>query len=177
VHPDDRVVELGAGIGFVAAFVATRCRPASYLAIEADPSLTDLFHRTLALNGIDHGVDHLNKAAIGGGSREARFSREGDFFASHVSEQGGLAVPTVDLNQVIADRQATILIVDIEGGETTLFDELMLDGVRAVCMEIHPQIGTAAVLHLFGVLGDRGFAYDGRLSSGTVVTFMRQISA
>ena len=52
VRPEDSVLELGAGLGFIAALLMTQCRPRAYCAIEADARLIPLIQKTLDLNDV-----------------------------------------------------------------------------------------------------------------------------
>lgn len=177
IRADDRVLELGAGLGFIAALVGSICRPAKYLAVEADPRLIPVIARTISLNGVKaqvlHGVAETDGALLGVGV--TNFAVEPEFWASRRSASG-IEVPLLDLNSMLAEQAISVIIADIEGGEATLFAQADLSKVRAVCIEIHPDIGTAAVQGLFTRMHDVGMTYDGRLSSGTVVTFSRTIT-
>lgn len=65
-----------------------------------------------------------------------------------------------------------MLIIDIEGGEDGLFDDVDLTGVRKIMLEIHqPTIGRRGVKRLFDQLSAQNFHYDMWHSCHSIVTF------
>ncbi|MFZ1964050.1 MAG: hypothetical protein WAU78_11410 [Roseiarcus sp.] len=65
-----------------------------------------------------------------------------------------------------------MLIVDIEGAEETIFDNIDLSGVNKIMMELHPKvIGRGGVKKVFDTLSAKDFIYDPWHSARTVVTF------
>jgi len=177
---DDRVLELGAGLGFIASVVNLRCHPLTYCAVEADLRLIPLIHSTLKLNGIAN-VDVRNAVLTNDPDKLRRgnvpFLVNTDFWVSRESDGCiGIDVPVLSLNAVLRETQATILIADIEGGEVSLFDEADLSLVQAVCLELHPDIiGDRGVHSIIGSLHGQGFVYDCR-SDHYVIVFRRPAS-
>jgi hypothetical protein len=53
LRPDDRVMELGAGVGVVSTVAARTVGPENVLCVEADPGLQGLLRETHRLNGVD----------------------------------------------------------------------------------------------------------------------------
>jgi len=179
VQPEDSVLELGAGLGFIAAMLMTHCRPRAYCAIEADARLIPLIQRTLDLNNVKGEVEVRNAIL----TEDAKKLREGsvpflveeEFWESRESEtENGISVETLSLNELLREHSISVLIVDIEGGEATLLDGADLSAVRAVSLELHPSIiGAAGVQKIFRCLHEGGFVYDIAFSSFGIVTFTR----
>jgi methyltransferase FkbM-like protein len=121
-----------------------------------------LIDRTLALNGVTSGVDvecAILTAILRKGS--ASFIVAEDFWNSRLSEtEFGIEVPAVSLNERLRSRAVTFLIVDIEGGEVTLFDGVDLSSVRAMFVEMHVEIiGKSGMQKLIDRFQEQGFEY------------------
>ena len=72
------------------------------------------------------------------------------------------------LNQI----RPTMLVVDIEGGEETLFEDVDLTGVKKIMIELHqPTIGRRGMKKVFDLLSAQNFHYEVWHSYYGVVTF------
>ena len=180
VEPGDCVLELGAGLGFIAALVGMRCHPRRYIAVEADPRLPPLIAATLRANGVAvarivSGILTNDAAKLAAGS--VPFRIEAHFWGSHeVSAEtaGARPVPVQSLDAVLAGEGVTVMIVDVEGGEAGLFEGANLAGVRAIFVETHAdRIGSGGYARLFATLTAAGLIYDPALSQGYLLTFRR----
>lgn len=177
----ERVVELGSGLGFISCLLHLRKRPADYLAIEADARLAPLFAATHRLNGVPapelrHCIATSDPAALAGGT--VSFAVDRAFWASTTrrasSELMRVALPAASLSDIIAERQATCLVADIEGGELELFEGADLSGLRKILFEIHPQhLAPVEIREIFRSLDANGFIYDALASNGPVLAFRR----
>ncbi len=150
LRSSDRVLELGAGVGFLAAYCAERLvHPGRVLTVEADPKMEAPIRATFAANDVS---PELLIAAVSGDGRPRRLERAEDFWSTKTSPadvlQSSPSKPgTVDgiaLSTLIEAHRPTVLICDIEGGETTL-TETVLEGVRAVLIEVHSEEADKAV--------------------------------
>ncbi|WP_306029599.1 FkbM family methyltransferase [Stappia sp. MMSF_3263] len=180
VRQDDRVLELGAGVGFISAGVMRNVGPAYYAAVEADARLIPHIRQTHLRNGVE-GVEVINAAFVTDpqvlekGFVEFTLHRE--FWRSGIGQdQDGVTetvrVPAVDASAFIADKGITVLISDIEGAELELLRNLRKGGLQRIILELHPQrIGKAGVIEIFSGLCAEGFAYNVNLSEGSVVCF------
>lgn len=162
LHPDDVVMEVGAGIGFLSALCAKRIGNDRVFAYEANPALMDIIALTHRANGVTPSV--IN-AALAVGEGECAFHLSDEFWASSASHaiSGArvIMVRQLDLNTELAKVRPTFLIVDIEGGEREFFSHANLAGVRKVCVELHPTLLSDVELsgllqHLFA----QGFVLD-----------------
>lgn len=174
--PDDRVLEIGGGIGFV-GIITSRIvrRPEQVLIVEANPQLLPLMERNFALNDVR---PQVRNAVLGrSGAREVSFYLHKDFWASSLMPFPGARetrVPQLDVCEVFREFQPTYLIVDIEGGEIALLDGLSLDGVRKLCLEVHPeQTGQPAVDKLVASIERQGFTIARTSRLHNVVFFER----
>jgi FkbM family methyltransferase len=174
----ERIVELGAGVGYISALCAKQNKVDSLVVYEAHPELIPVIRRTHELNGVKSTV--INAVVLPRKKSDTvPFYIRDDFWASSLSSQPYgysqvVNVPVVSLAQMIAEHKPTMLIVDIEGGETMLFDDVELPGVRKVYLEVHPHIvGSTAVKRLFDFFADRNFRCDRWRSSNNVMLFTR----
>ena len=179
IEPSDRVVELGAGIGFISSFVTKRLGVRQALCIEANPTLCDFIGRVHAANGIQD-VDVVNAVAVSeaqSGETSSFYVRE-PFWSSSMDSKPEyervVDVPQVSLPDVLRDMDANTLIVDIEGGEKGLFEGMDLVNVTKVYLEVHTRkIGLRGIKNCFDSLSALGFVYDQRVSCGGSVLFRR----
>lgn len=160
--PDDVVMEVGAGIGYLSALCAKRIGGDRVFAYEANPALMEVIAATHRTNGVAPTVKNV-LLAEGDGART--FYVEQEFWASSsvARSQGArtIEVPQADLNREIAGVGPTFLIVDIEGGEIEFFATADLSGVRKICVETHPGTLTDAQLsRMLERLFAQGFALD-----------------
>lgn len=79
-----------------------------------------------------------------------------------------------DARRFIAGIRPSFLICDIEGGEHDLLEYMDLDGVKKLCIELHPHvIGNQETSRIFQRLLNQGFYCDFLLSSEWVFFFER----
>jgi FkbM family methyltransferase len=174
----ERIVELGAGVGYISTLCAKQNKVESIAVYEAHPDLISVIKRTHELNGVKSSV--INAVVVPKkNSPSMPFYIRDDFWASSLSSQPygyaqAVNVPTVSMAEVLAEHKPTMLIVDIEGGEIALFENVDLPGVRKVYLEVHPHIvGTAAVKRLFDFFAERSFRCDRWRSTNNVMLFTR----
>lgn len=169
LNPADRVIELGAGIGFLANLYGRRCPHARHLAIEASPPMCDLIRTNTQHLG---NVDVLNALAGRDSTRTTcDFYLYDDFWASstqpiHLTNPSRrlmrtVQVPMVDLDALIAERDCSFLVCDIEGGEDALVRTFELK-VPKILMELHwRELGMARALAILRLFEDRGYTLTG----------------
>lgn len=176
---EDRVLELGAGVGLISTAAARICGPAKVTSVEANPDLVPVIKEVHRLNGIK-GVDLRNGAVTATTGDPVQFFLRSDFWASSMEPDSRpyarvVTVPSIGLDALLAEVRPTIIVCDIEGGELGLFDAADLSGVRNVIIELHPKVyGEAGVARITGFLAAKGLvpAADNRPES-TVQIFER----
>lgn len=140
----DRVLELGSGLGLLATYCAKRLEDNSrVLTVEADPKMADVIRATFVANDVS---PELLIAAVSGSGKPMKLERSENFWSTKTSPalEGVETVDGVALSTLIERHRPTILICDIEGGETTL-TETAIEGVRAVLIEVHSEEADKAV--------------------------------
>lgn len=180
LRPDDVVIELGAGMGYISTAVAMKGARAVH-SFEANPAMIPYIREVHRLNGVT-GVN-LTHAVLGASAGKVAFHIREDFTASSLTaEPTGRVGPVIaveevemlDIRAVIAAIAPTFLICDIEGAEADLIPAADLSGLRCAVVELHPQwIGAAGVAAVFGAMAAAGLTYFPRGSNAKVVTFKR----
>ena len=162
ISPDDVVMEVGAGIGYISAYCAKIVGDDKVFAYEANPALIELITLTHKANNISPTVIN-SMLEKGEGSHE--FYIEDDYWASSTikisKEAKKITVPQKDINLEIEKIQPTFLIVDIEGGEIEFFQAINLETINKICIETHPGIvSNKEISMLFNKLFSEGFSLD-----------------
>lgn len=177
----DRVLEIGGGIGYISTLCARDSRVQQVLTIEANPELCEVIGDTHAANEIPawKALTYNAVAMPAPKYSDVKFYVRSDVWASSLdSNVAGFAkeisVPVVDLNRVIENFRPTCMIVDIEGGEVDLFQELKHQSLRKIFVELHQNwTGRDGVKRVFDTLSKNGFTYDQWHSEKGVVLFSR----
>jgi FkbM family methyltransferase len=178
VRPGDRVLEIGAGIGFISTLLARERRVARVIAVEANPGLLAYMTR---LHGVNHvrKVRRLNAVLTNEPVASATFYLRRDFWMGSLSPVpnayvGTVEVPTMSLDGLLRDEAINLVVCDIEGAEDGLFEGADLSGVDRVYLETHDHVtGLSGIRRLFATMAEQGFVYDPRHSLGSVIFFQR----
>lgn len=166
VGTEDRVLEMGAGLGVVGAVTAMNAKPEAVLSFEANPDLIPHIRALHALNGLEDRIELRNELVISDPDRPASmtFHVHSSFLGSSLIDRDGrkttpVEVPTVAFDSVRDSFKPTVLIMDIEGGELEFLKHAALDGIRAVVIEFHPDVyGIDGVKTCKDALRRAGFA-------------------
>jgi len=176
LQPGDRVMEVGAGIGFLSAYCARALGDDRVFAYEANPALLALIAEVHARNGVR---PRVTQALLGEGDGERDFFVEADYWASSLvrrsAESRCVRIPQIDFNAELRRVAPSFLIVDVEGGEYELLRRADLSGVTKLCLEVHPDVlGNARVSELFAALVAAGLVLDFTLMRKNVFYFYRE---
>lgn len=161
----DRVLELGAGIGFIGSLAAKICGSENVRTYEANPSVEPIVRRTHKLNGV---TPDLRMQAVTKATGPIKFFVNENVVSSSLKDRdfgGGITVDGIALKDAIADFRPTVIVCDIEGAEVDVFTAAELSGVERILIELHPKIvGTAENEAFLKMLEDKGlrFAYGTR---------------
>ncbi len=172
---DERILELGAGLGYLACYAGIIAPRVPYLTIEANPAMLPVIQKNLALNNchaeLIHGVASDRPGIVA-------FNAAVDFWASSVcslqQDYDVVEVPAIDTNELIETFSPTMMIIDIEGGELELLPRLELARVKRILIELHPDVyGHSGSTRAVQALLDAGFQLDAKLSGSQVFLFIR----
>ncbi|MEL7465441.1 MAG: FkbM family methyltransferase [Pseudomonadota bacterium] len=178
----DRVMELGAGIGFFSTFIAKEIGVEAVHCVEANPRLSDFIRSVHALNGVET-ASVVSGVAISDAAEEPEsgfldFHIADPFFSSSLLPVRAAVevckTPTFRLSSAIREHDPTALVLDIEGGEREIFEGTDLGGVTKVFLELHKRlIRPSGVKKVFDDLSAQNFAYDQSISCGGMLLFRK----
>jgi FkbM family methyltransferase len=178
LRPEDRVLELGLGMGLVSGVLAHRLPSARFTSYEANPALLPHIAALHKANGIGNVavrsaiVAPLSKGAVRKFRLHRHFTESSLTAAS--AELAEVEVPVHDPETVISELRPDILICDIEGAEEELIPHLPLSGLRGAVIELHPQIvPRAGIARIFRTFLEAGLVPVVEQSFETVVAFER----
>ena len=159
LQPDDSVMELGGGLGYISTICSLRTDPARVFVYEANPRLEEIIRDTHRLNRVR---PHLHMCMVGKERGVATLYVSTDFLVSSTVpryEAGdAVTVEVLSLREELERIRPTVLIADIEGGEYELMGEFPLPSCRLVMFELHPKIlGEDRAIQVLNRMGDLGF--------------------
>lgn len=139
--PDDIVMEIGAGIGFISTYCAKQIGSERVFAYEANPDLEERLRNTYQLNKVSPALEMcLVENKIG----ERTFYIEKNFWSSSIiprsQDAKAITLPVKSFNEEIQRHNPTFLIIDIEGGEFELFKNADFFNVKKIMLELHNQV-------------------------------------
>lgn len=144
IQSGERILEVGGGMGFMAAFASLQATDVASVVYEANPGLVPVAEHTKRLNNAD--FDFRN-AMLGASAGTAQFHVHEAFWASSASHQSDdsttIDVAVHDVSSVLAEQDFTMLVMDIEGGEIDLIPTMDLATVTRIVIETHPAVSGA----------------------------------
>jgi FkbM family methyltransferase len=172
-----RVLELGAGIGYVTALCGRRTAPENILAVEAHPGMVPVLEDTLARNGAA-GATVLHAAVVPSAEegRTVAFHLADEFPASRLGACGGrqVEVPVIGFHDLLRAHRPHVVLMDIEGVEARLFDRPWRCPLRFCVLELHPKRYPArAIQRIVDAMSAMSMTYDPATSRGRVLGFRR----
>ncbi len=145
IRSDDRVLEMGAGIGLVGAITAKNGRPEKVLSFEANPRLIQHINALYALNGLEDRIEVRNEVLMSdpNAPETVAFHIRNSYLGSSLIDTDTrqttrVEVPTTSYAALHASYKPTVLLMDIEGGELDFLRHASLKGIRAIVIEFHP---------------------------------------
>lgn len=156
VTAQDRVLDIGAGAGFISILAARQAGAENVVSVEANPVMLEALRQNLDHNNCEatqlvHGAvvaDHFDEPSV-------LFAARNAFWSSGIAKADTppeliREVPTLYLNDLFAEHRPTIVSMDVEGGELDLCQQSWPDHIRLVILEIHtgryPPSGVKAIM-------------------------------
>lgn len=140
LRPDDRVLEIGAGMGAVGLTVAAIIGEDRVTSFEANPALENLIRVNYELNGL---FPKLVMKAITTDGAPVVFNVTPSLLSSSVYDRGEarpVAVESMAINDAINEIKPTVLVIDAEGSEVDLLPAADLSGIRGILVECHARV-------------------------------------
>ena len=178
--PEDRFLDLGAGLGFLCCLAARIVGAAQVTGVEAGPQTARLARANLDRNGFAE-ARLVHAAVTAGTAGEVEFGQRPSFWASALKGAADwpknaqiLRVPARPLADLMDEAQPTVLSCDIEGAEAEVLACPLPPGLRRIVVELHPAVyGLKGTRAIFDALSAQGFAFTPDGSRGATVVFAR----
>ncbi|WP_093321892.1 FkbM family methyltransferase [Shimia haliotis] len=175
-----RVLEIGAGLGYVSAICGQAAGAENVMSVEANPRMLEPIRQNLQRNG-QGDVTLVHGAVVGDAhlTESVAFRAGSLFWGGALVEEGKapddlVEVPAVPIGHLLAIHQPHFVMMDIEGGEQFLFDKKWPKCVRHVVLEVHLSKYPRKVLKkIVDCMSRSGLTYDPATSSGRTLGFMR----
>lgn len=178
--PDDRFLEVGGGMGYIAALSARRVGASQVTTVEANPEMVPIIRQNLVANGFPE-VDIRHGVVVAEKTQEyAEFFLPRSFWAASLNPKGlngspkSIQVPTLSMTELIEEIQPTFLMIDVEGAESDFFMSQLPAALRVIVLELHQDKYPRHVIRdIFRRLDQQDFIYQPKGSHGAVVCFER----
>ncbi len=173
----DKVLEIGAGLGYITIACAKFLGEDKVIAYEANPKLIEKIGDNCRLNHLN---PTIRNTILSDGEGNTDFYIENQFWSSSFMKRSStsqlISVPKADVNKAIEEFDANFLIIDIEGGEKELIPVIDYSRIQKILIELHPQlIGNRETTKIFSHLYHQGFSIDFKLLKKDVFLFMKEI--
>lgn len=173
--PEDVVMELGTGLGFLSAYCAQVVGSDNVFTFEANAALEPHIRDTFALNNVSPKLE-ISVLADRPGHHDFYVAEA--FWESsllpRINPSEVVKVPAKVANDELARINPTVLVIDIEGGEYDLLQHLNPVGVKKLVIELHPdEIGIERTVAVVAMLYGHGFKAIKAASSCNVLGLIR----
>lgn len=179
----DRVLDIGAGAGFISTRAAHIIGADNVISVEASPEMLPIIRRNLNLNAVG-GVELVHGAVVPDSFERdnVAFKIEKGFWASHIKPMetdtgDSIFVPALHFTKLLEKYKPSVVVLDIEGGEVDICQQEWPPCVRLLIMEIHTgRYPPSTVKAMFDGLSRAGFTYMPWGTQGEVVVQQRVVS-
>ncbi|WP_299808811.1 FkbM family methyltransferase [uncultured Roseibium sp.] len=162
--PADRVLEVGAGIGFIGIACARICGQDNILSYEPNPAMKPVIEKNYALNGMR---PNLRSKVLATAPGEVEFFFDEEVLSSSlIDRKHGCAtrVAADAISEVIENYKPSALVMDVEGAEIDLLRSCNLRKINKIIIEMHPHVvGADKIEDLCGFLDESGFSIVRRI--------------
>ena len=150
IKPDNRVLEIGCGIGLVSLVASKICTGGNIKSFEANPHMERVIKKNYALNGM---VPNLEMKAVSSSGDNLEFYIDPDIISSSVFKRQKSSkkqiIKSEALDDILKGFNPDTIVMDVEGAEVELLTNSSLSGVVQMIVEVHPHIiGTEKISHL-----------------------------
>lgn len=172
----DRILEMGAGLGFVGGYLAHTRPTVELWAFEANPNLIPYIELMYAANDLEDRAKVSNNVVLTAKRlpETVRFHVYNCYLGSSLFDREDKPRPAVDVptkawDEIKETYKPTFLLMDIEGGELEFLEGADLDAIDTVVMEFHPdRYDVEGMKRCKRLLRDAGFKPNKELSTRTV---------
>ncbi|WP_164726945.1 FkbM family methyltransferase [Shimia sediminis] len=159
IKPEDRVLEIGAGTGFIGLLSARICGAENVFSFEANPAMERIIRGNYDLNSVH---PKLHMMAVTPDGNPITFHSADNLVSSSIFDRNlagaEVTVQSAALNDLLRDLEPTVIVIDVEGAEIGLMASAEFGTVDRIIMELHPHIvGQDAVDTMLRDLETKGF--------------------
>jgi FkbM family methyltransferase len=174
IERQDRIMEIGTGLGFVSVYCAKIVGSENVYTFEANPLNIEMALRVFKKNKVSPHIQNALLADISG-TIDFPINRKSRLASSSLMASGEVVkVPQLVLNDIIRDLQPNFLIMDIEGSEYDVFRMIDFQSIYKIQVELHPSIlGEDKLNEIFYRLKENGFVADIFMPDGRNYFFKR----
>lgn len=180
IRPGMKVLEIGAGLGYVSSVCAQMAGPESVVSLEANPKMISAARANLVRNGFgDVVLEHGAIVGNGHHSDTVNFRAGGLFWGGATLSVGEkrndmISVPAYRVRPLLMEVRPRFVMLDVEGGEADLFKKPWPPFVRFVVLELHPKkYDNDTIKEIVDCMSESGLTYDPVTSRGRTLGFMR----
>ncbi|MEX3017876.1 FkbM family methyltransferase [Gymnodinialimonas hymeniacidonis] len=164
LRPNDRVLEVGTGIGFVSILCAKIAGEGQVTSYEANPALEGCILANYSANNL---TPDLRMKAVTVDGRPISFFQDPNILSSSLINRDlpldEITVESHAMESVLNDIRPDVIVMDVEGAEIDLLTTADLSGVRAMIVEVHPHIvGEDKISFMNTALSAAGFEIKAR---------------
>lgn len=176
LEDDDVVMEVGSGIGVIAALCARRLGSNRIVAFESHPAMVQAARDTFALNGIAPRLEHCALGCVTGMRTLHASDTLGDTSPGRYARK--FLVPGRTLRDALRAHRPTFLIIDVDGAECQLIKDVIELGIRKVLIAFHPhEIGTPTIRRAQRAFAQAGYVPVRESADGNRVLYRREQAA
>jgi FkbM family methyltransferase len=134
------IIDGGTNIGLAAIFWKSKFPKCKIIAIEADSEIIEYARQNFLVNSLNSGISIINKA-LWKDNKGVRFSSEGAD-AGLITENKGVLIPTINLEELADGQKIDYLKLDIEGAELEVLinSQKILINTEKIFIEYHSFI-------------------------------------
>jgi len=164
VSEGDRILEVGAGLGFVGLFCLVQMKAGAVISVEANPETVERLKENYRLN---QRQPNVIPAAVSDRDGTVLLKIGEDFWADSVIAQKGLLreveVRTVSLPTVFKESGVDLncMVIDAEGAEVGFAWSSLPTSVEKIIIELHPKlVGYPASFKVLNELQNQQFRVE-----------------
>ncbi|CAN7708807.1 class I SAM-dependent methyltransferase [Phyllobacterium sp. LjRoot231] len=177
VQPNDRVLELGTGLGIICSLLAGS-DGVQVWSFEANPEVASLAERVIRANNRTNVIVAQGLPMPGPSRQITYYARAETWMSSFAKEHGPYAkahsFSSIDVNDFIQQHNINFIVMNIGGAELEFVKHAHLKNIERIFLELHDHLyGLDGIRKITDELMDKGFVYNPRLSDGTGVTYSR----
>ena len=176
---NDRVFEIGTGMGYNSIFAATVVGSENVISFEANPFLIPIIIKNYELNNMHIRLENKFLVKDPLNINEVEFYLAEDFWASNTHPNPNLPmvkVKTASFIENLIEFNPNVILCDIEGGEIELLNIEFPSSIKKIIIDTHPfynHIGDENNSELIRNLLNQGFTFKSTLSHGFAHFFER----